>query len=71
MAEAIQGIASCMEDMVAKVVAPPRGAWTTMDGACMLHAAIIKQLHHVHRKLDAAKQVDGKAPENYWQPYLG
>ena len=51
-----------------KVVAPPRVAQATMDGARVLHATIIKQ---VHRKLDVAKQVDGASLENYWQPYLG
>ena len=44
MAEAIQGIASRVEDAVAKVVAPPRVAQATMDGARAPHAAVIKQV---------------------------
>ena len=60
-----------MEDAVTKVVAPPRVARATINGACALHAAIIKQVHNAHWKLDAAKQVNGASPENYWQPYLG
>ena len=42
MAEAIQGIASRMEDAVAKVVSPPRAARATPDGAWAPHAAAIK-----------------------------
>ena len=42
MAEAIQGITSCVEDAVAKVVAPPRAEQATMDGAQAPHAAVIK-----------------------------
>ena len=71
MAEAIQEIASHVEDTVAKVVAPPQAVPVTMEGTHVTHATIIKQVHHVHWKLDAAKQVDGVSPENYWQPYLG
>ena len=71
MAEAIWGIASRVEDAVAKVVSPPRTARATSDGARAPHAAVIKQVQHVTRKLLVAKQVDGATPENYWQPYLG
>ena len=71
MAKAIQGIASRVEDKVAKVVAPPRAAQATTDGARAPHATVIKQVRHAHRKLLMAKQVDGASPENYWQPYLG
>ena len=66
MAEAIQGIATHVEDTVAKVVAPPWVVRATSDGARAPHAAIIKQVHHVHCKLDTAKQADGASPENYW-----
>ena len=55
MAEAIQGIASRVEDAVAKVVSPPRAAPVTLDGARAPHAAIIKQVRHATRKLLAAK----------------
>ena len=44
-----------MEDAVAKVVAPPWAVQATTDGAQPPHATIIKQVHHVHWKLDAAK----------------
>ena len=44
MAEAIRGIASRVEDAVAKVVSPPRAARATSDGARAPHAAIIKQV---------------------------
>ena len=44
MAEAIQGIASRVEDAVAKVVSPPRAVRVTMDGARVLHTAVIKQV---------------------------
>ena len=44
MAEAIQGIASHVEDAVVKVVAPPRVARATPDDARAPHAAIIKQV---------------------------
>ena len=71
MVEAIQGIASRVEDAVAKVVSPPCAARATPDGARAPHAAVIKQVRHANRKLLAAKQVDGATPENYWQPYLG
>ena len=71
MAEAIRGIASCVEDAVAKVVAPPRAARATMDGTRAPHAAVIKQVQHANRKLLMAKQVDGASPENYWEPYPG
>ena len=71
MAEAIRGIASCVKDGVAKVVAPPCAARATTDGARALHAAVIKQVRHANRKLLVAKQVDGVSPENYGQPYLG
>ena len=57
-----------MENVVTKVVAPPWAARATMDGTHVLHATIIKQVRHAHQKLDAAKQVDGASPENYWQP---
>ena len=66
MAEAIRGIASRVEDAVAKVVSPPRAARATPDGARAPHAAVIKQVQHANRKLLAAKQVDGATPENYW-----
>ena len=55
MAEAMRGIASCMEDAVAKVVAPPRAARATLDGARALHSAVIKQVRHASQKLLAAK----------------
>ena len=55
MAEAIQGIAFWVEDAVAKVVAPPRAARTTMVGARAPHAAIIKEVQHTNRKLLEAK----------------
>ena len=55
MAKAIQGIASHMEDAVAKVVAPPRAVQVTTDGAQAPHNAIIKQVHHAYWKLIAAK----------------
>ena len=42
MAEAIQGIASRVEDAVAKVVSPPRAARATPEGARAPHAAAIK-----------------------------
>ena len=71
MAEAIQGIASCVEDVVVKVVAPPRTAQATTDRDRAPHAAVIKQVQHANWKLLAAKQVDSTSPENYWQPYLG
>ena len=48
MAEAIQGIATRMEDAVAKVVTPPQVAWATSDGPRAPHTAIIKQLHYAH-----------------------
>ena len=70
IAEAIQGIASRIEDAVAKVVAPPRAARATTDGARAPHTAIIKQVRHTNWKLLAAKEVDGASLENYWQPYL-
>ena len=66
MAEAIQGIATRMEDAVAKVVAPPRAARAALEGARAPHTAVIKQVCHAHRKLDAGKQADGASPENYW-----
>ena len=53
MAEVIRGIASRMEDMLAKVVAPSWAVQATMDGARALHATIIKQVCHTHQKLDA------------------
>ena len=56
---------------MAKVVAPPWVARATMDGVHAPHATINNQVHHMHRKLDAAKQINGASPENYWQPYLG
>ena len=59
MAEAIQRIATCVEDAVAKVVAPPWVARATSDGARGPHTAVIKQVCHAHQKLDAAKQADG------------
>ena len=71
MAKVIQGIATRLEDAVAKVVAPPQAVRATMDGTQAPHATVIKQVCHVHRKLDVAKQVYGASPENYWQPYLG
>ena len=71
MVEVIQGIASRVEDAVAKVVSPPCTARATPDGARASHAAVIKQVQHVNRKLLAAKEVDGATPEDYWQPYLG
>ena len=55
MAKVIQGIATRVEDTVAKVVAPPRVAQATMDGAQAPHTAIIKQVRHAHRKLEVAK----------------
>ena len=55
MAEAIRGIASRVEDAVAKVVAPPRAARATLDGARAPHAAVIKQVRHANQKLLAAK----------------
>ena len=55
MAEAIQGIATRVEDVVAKVVAPPWVARATLDSAQAPHAAVIKQVRHAHRKLDVAK----------------
>ena len=54
-----------MEDAVAKVVAPPWAAWATMYGVPALHATIVKQVHHVHWKMDTAKQLDGATPKNY------
>ena len=51
MAEAIRGIASRMEDAVAKVVSPPRAVRATLDGARVPHAAVIKQVRHANRKL--------------------
>ena len=42
MAEAIRGIASRMEDAVAKVVSPSRAARATPEGAWVPHAAAIK-----------------------------
>ena len=66
MAEAIQGIASRVEDAVAKVVSPPRAARATPDVARAPHAAVIKHVRHANWKLLAAKQVDGATPENYW-----
>ena len=71
MAEAIQGIASRIEDAVAKVVAPPHAAQATIDRAWAPHGAAIKQVQHANRKLIVAKQVDGASLENYWQPHLG
>ena len=71
MAQAIQGIASRMEDAVAKVVSSPCAARATPDGARAPHATVIKQVRHVTRKLLAAKPVDRATPENHWQPYLG
>ena len=44
MVEAIQGIASHVEDAVAKVVAPPRVVRATSDGARAPHAVVIKQV---------------------------
>ena len=44
MAGAIQGIASHVEDAVAKVVAPPRVARATTDGARAPHTTVIKQV---------------------------
>ena len=41
-AEAIRGIASRVEDAVAKVVSPPRAARATPEGARVPHAAAIK-----------------------------
>ena len=55
MAKAIRGIATRVEDAVAKVVAPPQAAWVTMDGALVLQAAIIKQVQHTKWKLDMSK----------------
>ena len=55
MVEAIQGIASRVEDAVAKVVAPPRSVRATLDGARAPHAAVIKQVQHANRKLLADK----------------
>ena len=55
MAEAIRGVASRVEDAVAKVVSPPRAARATSDGARAPHAAVIKQVRHATRKLLSAK----------------
>ena len=55
MAEAIRGIASRMEDAVAKVVSPPRAARATLDEARALHAAVIKQVQHANWKLLVAR----------------
>ena len=55
MVEAIQGIASRVEDAVAKVVSPPRAARVTSDGARAPQAAVIKQVRHANRKLLVAK----------------
>ena len=55
MVEAIQGIASRVEDAVAKVVSPPRAARATPEGARVPHTAAIKQVRHAARKLLAAK----------------
>ena len=55
MVEAIQAIASRVEDAVAKVVSPPHAARATLDGAWAPHAAVIKQVRHANRKLLAAK----------------
>ena len=42
MVEAIWGIASRVEDAVAKVVSPPRAVRATPDGARAPHAVVIK-----------------------------
>ena len=42
MVEAIRGIASRMENAVAKVVSPPHAAQATSEGARAPHAAVIK-----------------------------
>ena len=55
IAEAIQGIASRVEDAVAKVVSPPCAVRATSDGARAPHAAVIKQVRHANRKLLVAK----------------
>ena len=55
MAEAIWGIASRVEDAVAKVVSPPRAVQAASDGARAPHAAVIKQVRHANRKLLTAK----------------
>ena len=55
MVEAIQGIASRVEDAVAKVVAPPCAVRATLDGARAPHATVIKQVQHANRMLLTAK----------------
>ena len=55
MAEAIWGIASRVEDAVAKVVSPPRAARVTSDEARAPHATVIKQVRHANQKLLVAR----------------
>ena len=71
LVQVIHVIANHVEDAVAKVVVPPQAAWATADGACALHAAVIKQVHHMHRKMDAAKQVDSVSPKTIGSPTWG
>lgn len=42
LVQAIQGVAGCVEDAVALVVAVPKAAHATAEGICAPHLAIIK-----------------------------
>ena len=55
MAQAIRGIASCVEDAVAKFVSAPCAARATSDETRAPHATVIKQVRHATRKLLVAK----------------